>query len=331
MLLIVSAHFVGQGVFDSSHVNDLPMLNHIFLQILPSFGKPSCVVFFMITGYFQLQKNFKWQSVVKLLTQILVTSLVIGIIAVVFFQQPLTIIDILKSPQYWFANTYIAIIILSPWLNQLLLSLNQNQFLKLIITGTFLFLVFPFFRFNLGSGTIGIYLVSYMLGAYFRKYPDTIPDKWIKIIQVVVLPLPIFVALASEIVRIVFGSDRFNGKFWSEQSIADLLYGIALFTLVWRIKPFVNRGINFLASLTFGVYLVHVNRLSIPLIWHKILKVDKVALHLNFIQLLGYSIGIILLVYLASSLCDFCLRPIYQRLAALLNRFIARLLPSNRF
>ncbi|MDR1568846.1 MAG: hypothetical protein LBS33_09245, partial [Streptococcaceae bacterium] len=144
MLLIVSHHFVCHGVFDSSHVNDLSTLNHILLQILVFGGKIGCVVFFMITGYFQLQKNFKWQSVVKLLTQVLVISLVIGVIAVVFFQQPLTVIGILKSPRYWFASTYIAIIILSPWLNQLLLSLNQNQFLKLIITSTFLFLVFPF-------------------------------------------------------------------------------------------------------------------------------------------------------------------------------------------
>jgi hypothetical protein len=170
-----------------------------------------------------------------------------------------------------------------------------------------------------------------MLGAYFKKYPDAIPNKWLKIIQAVILPLPIFIALVSEIVRVVFGSDKINGKFWSEQSIAVLLYGIALFTLVWRRKPFVNRGINFLASLTFGVYLVHDNNFFRPLIWHKILKVDKIALHLDFIQLLGYSISIILLVYLASSLCDFCLRPIYQRLATLLNRFIAKVLPLNHF
>ena len=180
--------------------------------------------------------------------------------------------------EYWFFKNYLLLYCLVPFINKEILSMNKKTFQKMIIVMFIVFSIVPAviggeFFFNNGF-SLYQFIFLYILGAYLRKYP--IDKSYIfkimsKNMYKIVLFTIFFVCLISNYVLysypdsiswinsgfktisnyIRWTSLNYSCPFVIIQSIAYFLYFGTL--------DFKSKFINKIASLTFGIYLIHDN------------------------------------------------------------------------
>ena len=180
MIMIITLHILGHGGllgnFSPSSVK------YYMLWILEGVCYISVNCFVLISGYFNIESKFSLRKLSILLLQVIFYSLIIYLTlcltGLVQFS-PLNLFYSLTpftSGSYWFATMYIAMYLLSPFVNKLLNTITKTQHLKLILTTVSLFSIIPTLAFysntfNFGGG-YGVvwFLVLYIIAGYIRKY-----------------------------------------------------------------------------------------------------------------------------------------------------------------
>lgn len=165
----------------------------IFLDLLLCFCCCAVNVFVLISGYFMSSKQTcSLGKPFSLWLQVVLFSLM-GYGLVLYLKEgsfnPMTIAFILV-PHNYFVVLYTALYLLSPLINKFLLSLNKNQYFKLLVISLFLFSVYNSGidllhdlsgREMTGRNTIGIYgtqdgytivnfVLVYSIGGYLRRF-----------------------------------------------------------------------------------------------------------------------------------------------------------------
>lgn len=225
--------------------------------------------------------------------------------------------------EYWFFKNYLLLYCLVPFINKEILSMNKKTFQKMIIVMFIVFSIVPAviggeFFFNNGF-SLYQFIFLYILGAYLRKYP--IDKSYIfkimsKNMYKIVLFTIFFVCLISNYVLysypdsiswinsgfktisnyIRWTSLNYSCPFVIIQSIAYFLYFGTL--------DFKSKFINKIASLTFGIYLIHDNNFMRRNIYIYIwLKIDNGPIYsYNFII---YMLIIAIVIFVACMLIEF--------------------------
>ena len=149
MFFIVLYHTIIHGhVIENSTNPGLTMISNLLLFI--------CIVhvnsYVLISGYFQSKSKFKQSKIWSLINAdwfyrviivIILTSVGAISLSKVEFLKQVFIIDITDS--YWFVKFYIAIYLLSPFLNKLIEGLNKKEYNYLLIILTVLLSIIPYF------------------------------------------------------------------------------------------------------------------------------------------------------------------------------------------
>ena len=221
-------------------------------------------VFVMISGYYMCNKDkVNFQKPVLLLLSV-VSFRILRYIATCFISQDFTVIGLVQCfiSMNWYAMVYIALYLISPFLNVLIRTMSQKKMKMFIILTGILFSMYPtaldliqsrfkvelsslytLGTFGSGSGyTIVNFVLMYFIGAYLRKY--SLPKlKW---------PI-IYVVLTAML--LLFARISFNGSL-SYCNPLNILQAVALFKTFENIS-LQSRVINLLASASFTVYLMH--------------------------------------------------------------------------
>jgi len=273
MIFIVMSHSSVHGDFPNvaSHV----LLNNYFLDWLV-LGNLGVDIFVMISGYFLSTKEFKIQSVTKLLAQVWFFSclcLAIYILAgnTVSFKELITAILPTIFNQYWFFTAYIVLLILTPYINVLIKNTDRKQLLSCLGIMIALWSILPTFTTRSMYGSeLPQFLMFYLLGAYLKKYPDnalSIPNvrRWLTGCSGVLL-------LASSMVLRFFNDNIWSISvptilFYSRTSILVVGLAIGMISTAVYHKPWSNKFVNTISSCTFGVYLLHDNVLFRRMLW----------------------------------------------------------------
>ena len=82
---------------------------------------------------------------------------------------------------------------------------------------------------------------------------------------------------------------------------STFLSALSMFMVFYSIKMGYNKWINVIASATFGVYLIHDNRIVRPFLWQ---TVFKNASYQDSALIIPYSIAVMLLVYSVCTIID---------------------------
>ena len=150
LLRVISMFWVLLGhyyVLSEYSTVDTISFNWIGMQFLGAWSKVAVDIFVIITGYFLVNQNFRWNKILKLLSctyfwgiAVLIFALGLGISVKTDYIYkslfPLT-------PLNWFARSYLLLYISIPLFNKLINKVNQIQ-LGLIIVGlTTLFYIIP--------------------------------------------------------------------------------------------------------------------------------------------------------------------------------------------
>lgn len=244
-------------------------------------GNVGNLIFLLISGYFLIDK--KQINIIKttkkLLFQLLFATilLVLGsniVLNLLNNMANIMLIDIsfLNSNAPWYVGYYFIVILIAYlFLNKWLNSINQEKYL------TFLIILFAFTQFYWTRsffGEISDYLTpqligifSYSVGGFIKKYN---PFKNLKTSLFVLIILLVYLMMYISSYNISAYNIRSfllkpnssfipNVLWYDKSSFLVVILAISVFEIFCRIKLPTNKIINFVASSTFMIYLIHDN------------------------------------------------------------------------
>lgn len=156
MCLIIFHHMaLNTGIVDGYTING----NMIFGIIGGIGGKIGVVIFLLITGYFSINKNFSFKKVFILWLQIFCYSVGFMLVFRLTGIEKWSKVDTLKTffplayNQYWFITAYLYLLLLIPFINKFLNSLTKENYNKVLVVLTIIFVVIPTIFYS--NGLIG--------------------------------------------------------------------------------------------------------------------------------------------------------------------------------
>lgn len=290
MVLIVAHHLAlhGTGVpKERPFLQDIPMLNNILNNLYLQGGKLGCSIFIALTGYFGIEKENDWKHLIPI--EIAAITYCVGVFAfnwIMGFSAfslralvkclfPITFV------QYWFLTTYFVVYLLSPFMNQGLSQLTQEQYKRFLEIVVMLFFLVPLINklaigeyYDLYRGYTWnsmIWLsIYYCVGGYLRKFG--IPNKK-------------YIAYSGLLYGAILLVRCLLWRLFPENQMAQMLSMyvfwddslLILLCTYWLILGFgalkLQCGwINTAASACLGVYLIHDNENIRYLLWQAVLK-----------------------------------------------------------
>lgn len=337
MFMIVASHLACHGV---QHCNDSinaykiwqagSTFNKIFVSFLTPGGMIGVACFFMITGYFNIEKNsFSLKKVVLQGSFYGLFSVLLLVVAkimkynfedidfsVLFSTAVKSIfVPITNGNVWWFLTAYVYLMLLTPFLNRVAQKLNKKGYLFFIL---FVWLVV----YSLDGTLFGLYwsvqrgVLFYLIGGYIKINIDVKRFK-AKSKEKIILTL---VAVLSWVVdfaaMFVTDGKRYivNNKPGNIMDTIGVVFGngfiLAIPVVICSISIFVlflsfefeNKFVNNIAKTTFGVYLIHDSVFARSFIWHGILKVDTVLYKSGLFPV--YAMCSIVAVFIICSFVD---------------------------
>jgi hypothetical protein len=166
----------------------------------------------------------------------------------------------------WFVETYMLLMIFSPFLNKLLCSLTKKSYAALIIIQLLIFSVWPSFfpSAPILDGGYGLtnFITVYMIVGYYKLH-GTPFKKWVLLGSFIVSVTAIFLFAI------------FKENAWAYCFIFNIIASVSLFLFVTKCKDRSCKVINVIASTTFGVYLIHSDVYLTNFIWQTCFQCEK--------------------------------------------------------
>ncbi len=261
MLLIVIAHSMLYGLKlqmnTPSYSADLFWYN----------GSVGVNCFVLISGYFSINQKISLKRMLKLWVTVFTYSFAIYVAVCCFsasssqiwnFKHLFDFCFPVVSATYWFISTYILLMLLSPFLNRYLQSLDRESTFRYLGALTILLVLFPsIFRAIHLSGSLGLFVLLYSIGAAIRRHVNlgNVRPRYCFIAALLVLFLMHLVhflaftagnLLPVEVLKI--GKGIFTANFASLTLSVCLFMGFAS----WKIES--HTWINRLSACTLAVY-----------------------------------------------------------------------------
>jgi surface polysaccharide O-acyltransferase-like enzyme len=256
MLIIVIYHFLIHSIIPNS-----PELNYITKPLITVLHI-GVICFVLISGYWGIK--FSLKSFTKIFFYCSFYSILIYIFGVLLNPELFSIKNSIKSLipiQWWFIPVYLCLFLLTPIINTQLKTANKSTKIFTIILLIIISFGFGQFVPSLSGGKNPInFILIYYLGNYLRTELNT--DK-LNIKKIIFLYLGCNIILFSIIflAEILFPAANkiINPLFFPYNSIGLIINSI-LFFLIFTKLTFSSKLVNWLASSSLAVYLIHENK-----------------------------------------------------------------------
>lgn len=333
MILIVMCHY-------SSHELGGTALYYSFQRYVAGVtilgGGFGDTLFVLISGYYMCESRFAGRKLARLWGEVFCYSL--GCYLLIQIMQYGGYADLLSTLEienglhqmlmavipigygtYWFATTYIVLMIISPLLNQVLHRLRKEQLLTVLAIATVFWSILPIFT---GTGyehsSLGWFAVLYLYAGYIRLHVQMeMAGGYGRNIALAILAYAVVIVSAISMIyaghimnidQLIISSSRFA----SLHSPFVLLFGVETLLAALKMMPVTNKRINVIASTSFGVYLIHNNEMFKPLIlkW----AANVISYIVSPQQLILHTVLTVLVVYAACVIIDLVRQATFERL-----------------
>ena len=312
MYAILISHFATHGKFNyDTTVISIPRLWWYFIEMGGKFGVN---IFVMISGYFLIIDKsglLNLKRILKFWGQVFFYSTAIYLVFTLSGIVEFSVGSFIKSffpitcDTWGFASTYFVLYLIHPFLNIFLKSLKKIEFQNMLFLLLAIWCLIPtFLSSDFQGNTLLWFITLYSMAAYIRLYGLNRVFN----IKHHVFFWAIFTLLRylSAIIIIVIGTKipvlvEYGLHFYKSQSILTLFSTLSFFMIFESLNIGHQKGINTVASASFGVYLIHENPFVRILLWT---TVFKNAFYQNSILLIPYSVLVSLLVYTVCTLID---------------------------
>lgn len=311
MILIVLHHYTiyaGDGVDIALLMDNGFGINAYLLQI-GALGELGVNLFIIIFGYFSVNLTYSWRKVFSLELQVLTYSVCTYILFCIFGGTAFTVKGFVRclfpffTNQYWFYSAYLILLMFSPLLNSAFQNMDRKTHLYICSLALLFWSVCPSFLLQdmFGSELIWFFML-YSIAAYLKLYPtNRINTTCVGGIIFGLCIIAIFLSTAVfDILRHVWCFADYQTHFLSGRTVFTMGASVGLFILFLNKKPFYNKYINYLASCTFGVYLIHENSYMRTLLWKKIfpygafVESNFLIVHIIFAVVVVFTVGTII-------------------------------------
>ena len=322
IILIVSHHYALHG-FEFKNLNF--NINKLLLDFLILGGKVGVNLFIVISSYYLIDSKITLKKIINLILKVKIYAI---LFLLVFWSmgEIVTIKSIIRSlfpilySLYWFVSAYIIFYMISPILNIALKNMEKNNIKKLIIISV---LIYSIFSHSIGGrlfySEIIWFSILYTIVYYIKIYIKTevINNsilKYISILTYILLYLSVLVFEVMGKYNLIF--KKYSTYFIAENSILSLTFSISIFLIFLKKTSFKSKFINYIATGTLGIYLVHENVFMRPFLYNNILNNSEYINKGVGIFLLHSLISIIFIFFF--SLCvDIILNNVVYRILSL--------------
>ena len=244
-----------------------------------AFGKIGNFLFIIISGYFLIdKKNIDlFKPAKKLLTQLVYVIIVLLLASFIYskfnseFTGGIVFSDI--NGLWWFVGYYFVIVVIAKlFLNKYLNKFDNKEYLA------FLAVLFVLCQFLFPRGIIDKALSSvlvygifvYSLGGYIKKYNPFNNIRSIVFVLLIILSFAIMTLSYRNQVQHDIANAIYNNQIvyyqsfvnYTEYSIIVFVIGLSCFELFRRLNIKNSKVINYVASTTFMIYLLHDNEFT---------------------------------------------------------------------
>lgn len=257
MAVIVIGHFCSQSAIAGSSVQ----ANRILALLLGGGNRIAVNLFLVLGTWFMVDSRFRPERILRIYLQLVLCVIPLTLVMLLAGQADGArnviqgLLPFLGRP-LWFVTAYISLIALSPFLNYAF-RLDDRALLRLVLVTGFVFCVVA----TVPSYTAPEYLadfawfaVVYVFIGWAKRTDalDRLPGRWVSL--VLGLGLCAALSLASLQPNLAWVASYWNIHL---QSIPNILSAVLIFNF-FRLSDFgVRRGINWMASAAFSVYIVH--------------------------------------------------------------------------
>lgn len=306
--------------------------------VLLGIGQLGTTIFVLISGYFQIDKEFKTKRVVRVYLQLLFYSIIMMIICIAFKFAEFNKLAIIRAflpisyNEYWFFSAYIILCILTPFLNKFAKSLAKESYKRMLMIFTVIFslvysLLYSSRSYAVGDGNLGAvawFIYLYLLAGYIKLYKiDILENK--KFLYI----LTIVVSVAFAILLIFLNYTRNHTAFYwyvKINSIFILTLAVLIFHIFKNIKIKQSKIINYIATLAFPVYIIHENYLFRETFWsisNKIVPISSNTVPTTILNILCSIVVVFAMAAVAETIRRLIEKPIFK------NKEISELLEKG--
>lgn len=340
MLMIVASHLSQRGnwAWNGAGIHFTP--NQFLMNIIICFGQVGVAIFFAITGYFIYgAKHYNWKRLFNIARPTWFYSLFFLVVTLLFdtsvinFVWPIDDVIIhsifpITTGTYWFVSAYVVLHLLIPYIKVWLDALNKKQLLRLILIIAAVSVIPNLLLYSMTDTSSAFFtfpsaLFYAIVGYAVHRLKDDLSrtsDLSFFLIGLSGVVLYILSSLLIHFATTRFGYVNINNNILIDtMSLPCMLTAIPL-VIIFSRQDFVNRFINYVAKLTFGVYLIHSNKFFIMYVWQmRDLLMTNLASGYSFFHFVVYFVATVLVVFCGCALVE----AIRQVLTSILKKIIA--------
>ena len=282
--LVIIVHYINPGLGGGLSLVERGTPNQMLLFFFETICITAVNLYILISGYF-MRDSLKrdWLKPIGLLAQMIVIETVFMLVKELPKGSGISF-DTIKAyfvPTYWFIFVYIALYMLSPYLNLVWKKLEDKQKNTLVALSVVLLAVYPFIVDSIGhltadamqgKSTLGLdgaqngytlvqFFVMYLIGIWLRDRADKPVAKKKKAWKYILLLLLDMGALYGWAIldSTVLASESALFPAWEYINPLVMLEAVLFFEFFSSIDMKSNRVINALAAASFPSYLIHLN------------------------------------------------------------------------
>lgn len=306
MFLILTCHFVIHFDWDHHQLRVVlpqePGWWSALRFVIVQYGQVGVSIFFIISGYFLVEKSFKWNRLVKTWLQMFcysVAFLIIVLLLGAFHHYPMAVepimhgVDLYRSilaslfpffyNSYWFIGAYLLMLLVAPYLNTLFNTLPKRSMEMLIVLLGFFSIQILIFERASNWNNLVYAMLGYLIGGWLRKYYQDYEDRFrtLPMIGIIVALTLLMVAFNHYISEQSWLVDFMGWKNRIHDGIVlfPIIIGMLVFIMVSRVDmnqspEVVQRAICTIAPTTFGIYLIHENWFGFRIVWDCVSKMS---------------------------------------------------------
>ena len=306
MLMIIGLHYLHGSMGGALENIEYGTLNYYISQAAETVCIISVNIFVLITGYYMVSPKRVYEIKISKPINLYVITVFYGLIflmiAIILGKQDLSVQNVLQSVvpffygRRWFVEMYIILLLLSPFLTKLLVSLTKKNYIVLLSIWIALFSIWPSFFNNppINDGGYGImhFITLFMISGFIRLHVQ-LPKK---ILSKCILLL----TAAACIICTYFIRNHFSG--WSYDFILNIVSATCILVWFLTLKERRSRVINSIASTTFGIFLIHTDFSLSGFIYHDVLHCEDYYSSNTFVF---HFIASVLLLFIAGCIIDY--------------------------
>lgn len=259
--------------------------NEVWNRTLSMFGGLGVNLFVLISGYCLIKDDTGFVSIFKLLKfygQLLFYSVCIAIPYIIFVKHSVSLSEIMaicfpiSNETWWFASAYFVLLVLHPFINQFLRSIDKKRYQHYLIVVFLIVSVIPFYSYF--SSRLALFVCLYSLSAYVKLHGANSKIKHTHYVVAAILAMS-FIVISSYIIESI---PSISGKclyFYGARQIPVLILSFSIFMSFLTMKQFHSKVVNTIGLSTFGVYLISDHEIVRNIIWtdwlSKITNVDS--------------------------------------------------------